>query len=175
MLHKITGRPRSCAPEAMSAITGLSADKCAQAMRDITGLKTISGTFIDDTARALEALGWQTDLQTFVHGVRGMMPPTWKEWAYGDDDPDDHISDHRKDRYYIIGIDLGNRCDLHDIAMSGDYVADSGFLYSRTPMSIYDDPIAHHVTYGLGEIWTVNTVLECWNINEILKVRNKNG
>ena len=151
MLWTIRGRPKTCAVEAMSAVTGLSTNVCVEALRQITGQKTIHGTFMDDTARALRLLGYRSKLTVFVPGIKGMQPPMWRDWAYK--------KENSENKQLIVGIDVGGT--LHDVAISGQKVADNGFLYSREPTSILDDPIAKHVTTSLGEIYPVYSILEC--------------
>ena len=81
-LHPVTHDParyrnRFCGPAAFSAITGLTAEDGAAAIREITGKRSVMGVAVSELRKALVAHGWETiPAGRFAHGER----PTTAAW-----------------------------------------------------------------------------------------------
>ena len=66
-LHPIHGRAIKCGPSALSAISGLSTDHCAKAIRTVTGKRMVNGVSDHTMQATLSLLGYDAAVTHLPH------------------------------------------------------------------------------------------------------------
>lgn len=121
-LHAVTGRGRKCAPAAMSAVTGLTTERCAALLRLAAGRPQIHAVHDLELDAALRVAGWRSRHTAFPRDGR----PTLAAWVATAD---------LATPYILVVPD-------HYVAAAGDQVADNGAYFARTPQPVA--AAAHH-------------------------------
>lgn len=79
-LHDITGKNRYCGPAVIAALTGITTDEAADAIRHHSGQRSVRGAFTIYVLRALRDFGIESSK---IDGARGLTLAKWSEVARG--------------------------------------------------------------------------------------------